>query len=39
MSKKKLIKELNDNIDELTDVEIEIELLERFKWNLFNIIV
>lgn len=31
MSKKKLIKELNDNIDELSDVEIEIELLERFK--------
>lgn len=31
MSKRELIKQLNEDIDELSDVEIEIELLERFK--------
>ena len=34
MSKKQLIQQLNENIDDLIDVELEIELMERFKWNL-----
>ena len=31
MSKKQLIQQLNENIDDLIDVELEIELMERFK--------
>ena len=31
MSKKQLIKALNEDIDDLSDIELEIELLERFK--------
>ena len=36
MSKKELIKQLNQDIDDLIDVELEIELMERLKWNLSN---
>ena len=31
MSKKQLIKAINEDIDDLSDVELEIELMERFK--------
>lgn len=31
MSKKNLIKKLNENIDDLADIDIEIELMERIK--------
>ena len=31
MSKKALIKQLNEDIDDLTDIDLEIELMERFK--------
>ena len=32
MSKNELIAKLNENIDDLTDVDLEIELMERMKW-------
>lgn len=31
MSKNELIAKLNENIDDLTDVDLEIELMERMK--------
>ena len=31
MSKNELIARLNENIDDLTDVDLEIELMERMK--------
>lgn len=31
MSKRALIEKLNQDIDDLTDIELEIELMERFK--------
>ena len=36
MSKKQLIKAINEEIDDLSDIDLEIELMERFKWNLSN---
>lgn len=31
MSKKQLIKAINEEIDDLSDIDLEIELMERFK--------
>lgn len=36
MNKKQLIKAINEEIDDLSDIDLEIELMERFKWNLSN---
>lgn len=36
MSKKQLIKAINEEIDDLSDIDLEIEMMERFKWNLSN---
>lgn len=31
MNKKQLIKAINEEIDDLSDIDLEIELMERFK--------
>lgn len=31
MSKKQLIKAINEEIDDLSDIDLEIEMMERFK--------
>ena len=36
MSKKALIQQLNENIGDLTDIELEIELLEKVIYNEIN---